>query len=213
MYLTLSGHARDCIRDLTPGQIGTDTGLKAIVDKLDKTFFKDKETQTFIAFETFYSYRRSSGENITDFLVHFEYLQHKMEKQSIHLPEGVLTILLLKAANISTENEKLARATCASMTYDNMKACITKIFGDPSSENSESNIPSVKAEPVFKTEHEEVFTLTDVVAGKIMVEVGVEGVEDMEIVPIDPTMQMPTMEVVVKILRPSGLILLVEVEK
>ena len=51
------------------------------------------------------------------------------------------------------------------------------------------------------------------VAGKIVVEVGVEGVEDMEIVPIDPTMQMPTMEVVVKILRPSGLILLVEMEK
>ena len=157
VYLTLHGHARDCVRDLTPGEIGADTGLKTIVDKLDKTFLKDKDTQTFITFETFYSYRRSSGENITDFIVHFEYLRHKMEKQSINLPEGVLAFLLLKAANISTENEKLARATCASMTYDNMKACITKIFGDPSSENSESNIPSVKAEPVFKTEHEEAF--------------------------------------------------------
>ncbi|CAL4065493.1 unnamed protein product, partial [Meganyctiphanes norvegica] len=51
--------------------------------------------------------------------------------------------------------EKLARATCASMTYDNMKSCITKIFGDPSSENGESNKPSVKAEPVFKLEHED----------------------------------------------------------
>ena len=80
-----------------------------------------------------------------------------MEKQNIKLPESVLAILLLKAANISTENEKLEHATCASMTYENMKACITKIFGDPSSENSESNIPSVKAEPVFKTEHEEAF--------------------------------------------------------
>ena len=84
VYLPLSGHARNCVRDLTPGQIGTDTGLKAIVDKLDKTFLKDKDTQTFITFETFYSYRRSSGENITDFLVHFEYLRHKMEKQSIN---------------------------------------------------------------------------------------------------------------------------------
>ena len=74
VYLILSGHARDCVGDLTPGEIGADTGLKAIVDKLDKTFLKDKDTQTFITFETFYSYRRSSGENITDFLVHFEYL-------------------------------------------------------------------------------------------------------------------------------------------
>ena len=47
-----------------------------------------------------------------------------------------------------------------------------------------------------------------------MVDVGVEGVEDMEMVPIDPTMQMLTLEVVVKILRtPRGLILLVEMKK
>ena len=56
VYLTLHGHARDCVRDLTPGEIGADTGLKTIVDKLDKTFLKDKDTQTFITFETFYSY-------------------------------------------------------------------------------------------------------------------------------------------------------------
>ena len=95
VYLTLSGHARDCVRDLTPGEIGAETGLKTIVEKLDKIFLKDKDTQTFITFETFYSYRRSSGENMTDFLVHFEYLRHKMEKQNIQLPEGVLAFLLM----------------------------------------------------------------------------------------------------------------------
>ena len=98
VYLTLHGHARDCVRDFTPVEIGADTGLKAIVDKLDKTFLKDKDTQTFITFETFYSYRRSSGENITDFLVHFEYLRHKMEKQSINLPEGVFDIFVTEGS-------------------------------------------------------------------------------------------------------------------
>ena len=157
VFLTLNDAAKLCVRDLTADQVGANNGVKTIIQKLDKVFLKDKDTQTFITFETFYSYRRSSGENIRDFIVHFEYLQHRMVKQNIVLPQGVLAFLLLKAANISTENEQLARATCPSMTYENMKACITKIFGDPSSANSESNIPSVKAEPVFKTEHEEAF--------------------------------------------------------
>ena len=156
VYLTLTGHFRDCVRDLTAEHIGADGGLKVITDKLDKVFLKEKNTQTFITFEAFYNYRRFSGEKINDFLVHFEYLKHRLEKQNITLPEGVLAFMLLKAANVSAENEKLARATCPAMTYANMKSCITKIFGDPSPDNGESNIPNVKAEPVFKTEHEEV---------------------------------------------------------
>ena len=58
--------------------------------------------------------------------------------------------------------------------------------------------------------------LTGVVGGIVVVEVevGVEGEEVMEIVPIDPTMQMLSLEVVVKILRTlRSLILLVEMEK
>ena len=155
VYLTLSGRARDCVRELTKEQIGAQNGVKQIVDKLDKVFLKDKDTQTFVAFETFYNYRRSSGESMTDFIVQFEYLTHKMTKQEIVLPQGVMAFLLLKASNISIENERLACATCAAMTYENMKASINKIFGDPSSETGESSAPSVKSEPVFKTEHED----------------------------------------------------------
>ena len=92
---------------------------------------------------------------MTDFIVQFEYLTHNMTKQDIVLPQGVMAFLLLKVSNISVENERLARATCAAMTYENMKSSITKIFGDPSSETGESNVPSIKSEPVFKIEHED----------------------------------------------------------
>ena len=58
------------------------------------------------------------------------------------------------------------------------------------------------------------FILTGVVAGKVVVEAGVEGSEDMEMVPIEPIMQMLTLEVAIEILRIlRGLILLVETEK
>ena len=40
------------------------------------------------------------------------------------------------------------------MTYANMKACIQKIFGDPSGDGN-GNTPSVKSEPVFQSDHSE----------------------------------------------------------
>ena len=116
---------------------------------------KDKDTQTFMAFESFYNYRRTSGVNITEFLVDFGYLCNKLSKQEIVLPEGVLAFMLLKASNISIEHERLARATCTSMTYANMKQCIMKIFGEPGTDGGEGGAPSIKSEPVFQTNHED----------------------------------------------------------
>ena len=155
VYLTLTGNARDCVRALTPVEIGGADGVQKIIDKLDKVYLKDKDTQTFMAFENFYNYRRASGVSITEFLVDFGYLCNKLSKQDIALPEGVMAFMLLKASNISTEHERLARATCPSMTFENMKGCIMKIFGDPSADGDDGNAPSVKSEPVLQTVHED----------------------------------------------------------
>ena len=92
--------------------------------------------------------------SITDFLVHYEYLYHKMGRFEIRLPEGVQAFLVLAAANVSEDNEKLARATCGVMTYANMKASIQKIFGDPSND-SNGSAPAIKSEPVFYSDHSE----------------------------------------------------------
>ena len=104
VYLTLTGNARDCVRDLTIEEIGANEGVKQITDKLDKVYLKDKDTQTFMAFESFYNHRRTSGVNITEFLVDFGYLCNKLSKQEIQLPQSVLGFMLLKACNISTEH-------------------------------------------------------------------------------------------------------------
>ena len=52
-------------------------------------------------------------------------------------------------------NKRLARATCPAMTYETMKASITKIYGEPGAEGGESVAPSIKSEPVFQTTHED----------------------------------------------------------
>ena len=66
------------------------------------------------------------------------------------LPDGVLAFFLVSAANVSEENEKLARATCKKLTYADMKTIILKIFGDP------TGAPAIKQESVFQTEHKSV---------------------------------------------------------
>ena len=73
----------------------------------------------------------------------------------VKLPEGVRAFFLVTAGNVSVENEKLARATCGKITYDNMKTAIKKIFGDPAASNG-GGAPAVKSEALFMTEHESV---------------------------------------------------------
>ena len=155
VYLSLTGCYRDKVRDLTVEEIGSNEGVKKITDKLDEVYLKDKDTQCFMAFESFYNYRRASGVNITEFLVDFGYLCNKLSKQNIELPDGVMAFMLLKASNISVEHERLARATCEKMTYEKMKSCILKIYGETGSDGGEGSAPSIKSEPVFQTNHED----------------------------------------------------------
>ena len=79
----------------------------------------------------------------------FEQLYHNLTKNDMKLPEGVRAIFVLNAANISEENEILARATVGDLTYDNMKSTIMKIFGDPSVTDDLQRIPAVKNEASF----------------------------------------------------------------
>ena len=154
VYLYLSGQAKQCARGLTKEELGTNEGVDKIIAKLDILFEKDKNTQTFLAFNEFYEYRRSSGVNIIEFLVHYEFLYNKLKKLDVVLPEGVQAFFLLKAANVADENERLARTTCGEMTYENMKLCIKKIFGGPTSGGSDGGgAPLVKSEPVFQSSH------------------------------------------------------------
>lgn len=53
VYLCLSGKARECARDIKPEDLGSVEGVAKIVAKLDTLFEKDKNTQTFLAFNGF----------------------------------------------------------------------------------------------------------------------------------------------------------------
>ena len=154
LYLSLKGKARECVRVIHLDVVGSKDGFDKLIACLDKLYLKDENTRAFIAFQEFYNYKRNS-ENITDFLAHFEYLYAKLTQFKMELPQGVQAFFLLNAINVSADHTKLARATCADLTYENMKSNIVKIFGDfslGSSSGSSSSLldtTAIKTEPTF----------------------------------------------------------------
>ena len=160
LFLSLEGKALECARNIDVNDIGKDEGFDSIVSALDKLLLKDADTRAFLEFEEFFKYRRPSSGNVTDFIAHFEYLHNKVAKHNMTLPEGVKAFFLLKAANVSGEHERLARATCKELKYDAMKQNIIKIFRDfslsgnstVSNDFDSSQCVAIKSEPTFYAE-------------------------------------------------------------
>ena len=91
--------------------IGLTDRLQVITDKLDKIHFCDKCTMAYMAFEDFYSYKRTAGVNM------YEFLYQKLHKFRITLSEDVKAFLFWIQWNVSEEKAKSkARTTCITYT-------------------------------------------------------------------------------------------------
>ena len=95
VYLSLSGRAREAVRNMTAAQLGVNGGVKLITDKLDSVLELDQNTKVFLAFKAFYDYRRQSGTTITDFMIRYEYLYTSLGTHNVVLPEAVQAFFLL----------------------------------------------------------------------------------------------------------------------
>ena len=88
--------------------------------------------------------------NMKEFFNKFEPLYNKLKVYQMELPDGDLSYRVLKSANLSEENEKLARAI-TTLTYKSMTEQLKKIFGDMS--NSLSKQINLKVEPTLHNEN------------------------------------------------------------
>ena len=145
LFLSLSLTVREGVRSLKMEDLAKDDGVKLLTKTLDKIYKKDNNTLAFLTFKEFYSFKRVSGMSMTDFFSRYEFLYNRLIKYKIDLPAGVQAFLLLNAANISEDKEGLARTTCGTLNYDEMKETLKKIFGDVAS--SENGAPAIKTEP------------------------------------------------------------------
>ena len=85
------------------------------------------------------------------FFIEFEKRYREVEKSDMKLPSGVKAYFLLQAANLTTENERLARTT-AKLEFDDMKVQLQKVFGEAQGNGKDAAVP-IKTEenPAYMT--------------------------------------------------------------
>ena len=143
--------AREAALEIEIKDLTDDQGVKKLIEKLDSLYLEDINQSAYAAYESFEMYRRPKDMNMKEFLNSFECLYNKLKVYQMELPDGVLAYRVLKSANLSEENEKLARATITTLTYKSMTEQLKKIFGDMS--KSLSQQVNLKVEPTFHNEN------------------------------------------------------------
>ena len=104
----------------------------------------------FNAYEKFETFQRSKEMTISDFINEFEQLNEKLKSFKIELPSVVLAYQLLKSANLPKSTRDLARATCLSLTYNDMKKQIKAIYDQcGQADKSNDNDTKIEIEDTF----------------------------------------------------------------
>ena len=135
MLFTLEGSAHDVVLELSGDQTSGDNGLPNVIMCLDELYLKDETLQKYEVFDAFDNYQRPSHTPIPEFLHEFNMLSNKLQSYGTTLSDDLLAYKLLKAANLSPDHEKLAKATCK-LKYISMKDQLHKIFTDTTTTSS-----------------------------------------------------------------------------
>ena len=139
-YLTMTRRAREAVRDISTAELRGDNGLDKNIQKLHYLFLKYDSSKAYISFKEFHHFTRSSEGHFADLILKFEKLYNKLVKHYMALPKAVKAHFFISAANMSKENEKLARTTCGVFDKKHIKNTVMKIFGDPCGSEGNSNL-------------------------------------------------------------------------
>ena len=129
VIFSLSSSDQKKVLSLPSDTICAEDGLQAVLKRLDELYLEDETLEMYSALEDFESYKRSSSLLINDFLIEFELKYDKIKTHGITYPEELLGFRLLKAANLSSSDEKLAKAT-SDLKYSTMKLQLKRLFSE-----------------------------------------------------------------------------------
>jgi hypothetical protein len=156
IFLTLKGKARETVlADVDSAKLKDDTGVKEITTALDKLYVKDKSESAFVAFENFIKFKRSTNMSIKDFSIEFNLRLSKIKTHKMDLPDGVLAYYLLSSANLTEEQTSLCRATCAKLTYTDMKTQIERVSVSSVSPSSNASAAVITVEPQYVAQYQQ----------------------------------------------------------
>ena len=143
VFLSLEGKAREAVLELDSAVLNSEDGMKNLYEKLDTLFLEDINQSAFQAYKTFESYWRPPGTSLEDFPIDFGRHVAKLKDSNILLPEPVFAFRALKSANLTSDNEKLAKATVGELTLSFMSGQLRKIMHKHSSDDSSPNTSPV----------------------------------------------------------------------
>ena len=115
VYLSLQGNAREAVQIIDPKDLANENGNEKVIEAQDGVFLKDETIHAFCAIKNFVEFRCESGTRV----VEFNNRVREVKKYKLVLNDGLMAYLLLTAANLSHDRERIVQA--ASLNSDNMK--------------------------------------------------------------------------------------------
>ena len=134
LVMNMSGKPDEVAIQIDPEKLGSEDGVKVLLEELDKLFEEDKTQSIFAAIDNFNSYRRgqntSMDEYIREFQQRYKALMQARGKKDALYEDGILAYLLLHQANLDSEQQRLIRATIDNLTYANMEKALKRTYGE-----------------------------------------------------------------------------------
>ncbi|CAL9692558.1 unnamed protein product [Knipowitschia caucasica] len=139
--LSLAGRARESALEIPAGDLNADTGMAALLAKLDSVFLKEEKDRQYEAYTEFDCVTRHSGVSMVDYIVEFERCYNRLRKFKMEFPDAVLAFKLLDTAGLNIKDKQLALTACPTVTIVDMKSALKRIFGDVTSPREGSSEP------------------------------------------------------------------------
>ena len=109
--------------------------MKLLIEKLDKVFESYKIDEAYIVYSRFIDFHKSDEMSMTDYVIEFKHLHHKITNHEMPLPNTVLTFKLIDVAKLSEDKRKLALTVGNNLEFGTMKFALKRIFTKSAIEN------------------------------------------------------------------------------
>ena len=133
---------------ITDEELVSTNCLKHVTDYLDNKLIQSDSLKQYLFFDEFTEYRRPEDMSILEFTEEFERKVYKLIAAKCVLPDAVLAHALVKNAGLSDIAKATLKASCAEMTYANVKTNLLKIYSNQFG-NSSTQSTGIKEEAFY----------------------------------------------------------------
>ena len=143
LLLSLDNEAQQAALRVDQTTLASENGVDKVIEELNKVYAKDKTLLKYKALEDLENYKRSANTNIKTYLLEFETRLDETKRLGINWPDDIIAFRLLKNANLSESDHRLAKATVEELQYEKMKEKLISLFSD-----SELSTATIKIEEI-----------------------------------------------------------------